>query len=91
VVCVQKKKEEEAAREKELNELFKVAISQPKVPVGMFTVPRRGGLSDSLARFREGLVSNWMQRMGVTVGVDWFVDPVVVGTCDRCGPKIGGV
>jgi hypothetical protein len=31
----QKKKEEESAREKELNELFKVAISQPKVPVGM--------------------------------------------------------
>lgn len=30
-----KKKEEEAAREKELNELFKVAISQPKVPVGV--------------------------------------------------------
>ena len=34
--CVwgQKKKEEEKAREQELNELFKVAISQPKVPVG---------------------------------------------------------
>jgi hypothetical protein len=32
---MQKKKEEEAAREKELNELFKVAISQPKVPVGV--------------------------------------------------------
>ena len=30
----QKKKEEEKAREQELNELFKVAISQPKVPVG---------------------------------------------------------
>jgi len=35
---MQKKKEEEAAREKELNELFKVAISQPKVPVGMLAV-----------------------------------------------------
>lgn len=34
---MQKKKEEEAARDKELNELFKVAISQPKVPVGMRT------------------------------------------------------
>jgi hypothetical protein len=32
---MQKKKEEELQREKELNELFKVAISQPKVPVGM--------------------------------------------------------
>lgn len=32
----QKKKEEEKAREKELNDLFKIAISQPKVPVGMF-------------------------------------------------------
>jgi len=32
----QKKKEEEKAREQELNELFKVAISQPKVPVGMY-------------------------------------------------------
>ncbi|KAK4392188.1 Zinc finger CCCH domain-containing protein 11 [Sesamum angolense] len=31
----QKKKEEEKAREKELNELFKVAIKQPKVPVGV--------------------------------------------------------
>lgn len=30
-----KKKEEEKAREKELNELFKVAISQPKVPLGV--------------------------------------------------------
>ncbi|KAL0316268.1 UNVERIFIED_CONTAM: Zinc finger CCCH domain-containing protein 11 [Sesamum radiatum] len=30
-----KKKEEEKAREKELNELFKVAIKQPKVPVGV--------------------------------------------------------
>jgi hypothetical protein len=28
------KKEEEKAREKELNDLFKVAVSQPKVPVG---------------------------------------------------------
>jgi hypothetical protein len=34
-VCMQKKKEEESAREKELSELFKVAISQPKVPLGM--------------------------------------------------------
>ena len=32
---MQKKKEEELQREKELNELFKVAISQPKVPIGM--------------------------------------------------------
>lgn len=34
-LAVKKKKEEEKAREKELNELFKVAISQPKVPVGV--------------------------------------------------------
>lgn len=40
---MQKKKEEEAARDKELNELFKVAISQPKVPVGMVAVALRGG------------------------------------------------
>ncbi|KAL2651006.1 hypothetical protein R1flu_019134 [Riccia fluitans] len=33
--AAKKKKEEEAQREKELNELFKVAISQPKVPVGV--------------------------------------------------------
>jgi hypothetical protein len=33
--ALKKKKEEESAREKELNELFKVAISQPKVPVGV--------------------------------------------------------
>lgn len=32
----QKKKEEEKAREKELNDLFKVAVTQPKVPVGMY-------------------------------------------------------
>lgn len=32
----QKKKEDEKAREKELNDLFKVAVSQPKVPVGMW-------------------------------------------------------
>lgn len=31
----QKKKEEDKAREKELNDLFKIAVSQPKVPVGM--------------------------------------------------------
>ncbi|XP_057779027.1 zinc finger CCCH domain-containing protein 11-like isoform X2 [Salvia miltiorrhiza] len=31
----QKKKEEEKAREKELSELFKVAVKQPKVPVGV--------------------------------------------------------
>eukprot|EP00245_Coleochaete_scutata_P014466 TRINITY_DN6167_c0_g2_i1.p1 TRINITY_DN6167_c0_g2~~TRINITY_DN6167_c0_g2_i1.p1 ORF type:complete len:357 (-),score=102.97 TRINITY_DN6167_c0_g2_i1:49-1119(-) len=30
-----KKKEDAAARERELNELFKVAITQPKVPVGV--------------------------------------------------------
>ncbi|EPS72128.1 hypothetical protein M569_02629, partial [Genlisea aurea] len=34
-INAQKKKEEEMAREKELNELFKVAIKQPKVPVGV--------------------------------------------------------
>lgn len=33
--AAKKKKEEESQREKELNELFKVAISQPKVPVGV--------------------------------------------------------
>ncbi|XP_050113547.1 zinc finger CCCH domain-containing protein 21-like [Malus sylvestris] len=33
--AVKKKKEEEKAKDKELNELFKVAISQPKVPVGV--------------------------------------------------------
>ncbi|XP_078445130.1 zinc finger C-x8-C-x5-C-x3-H type family protein [Wolffia australiana] len=33
--AVKKKKEEEKAREKELSELFKVAISQPKVPLGV--------------------------------------------------------
>lgn len=31
----QKKKEEEKAKEKELNDLFKIAVSQPKVPAGM--------------------------------------------------------
>ncbi|XAR69022.1 hypothetical protein NMG60_11000465 [Bertholletia excelsa] len=30
-----KKKEEDKAKEKELNDLFKVAVSQPKVPVGV--------------------------------------------------------
>lgn len=34
IIIIQKKKEEEKAKEKELNELFKVAVSQPKVPVG---------------------------------------------------------
>ncbi|XP_042387708.1 zinc finger CCCH domain-containing protein 11-like isoform X1 [Zingiber officinale] len=34
-IAVKKKKEEEAAREKELNDLFKIAVSQPKVPVGV--------------------------------------------------------
>jgi hypothetical protein len=33
-VDVDVQKEEEKAREKELNDLFKVAVSQPKVPVG---------------------------------------------------------
>lgn len=37
-VCIygfyQKKKDEDKAREKELNDLFKVAVTQPKVPVG---------------------------------------------------------
>lgn len=35
---LQKKKEEEKARDKELNDLFKIAVSQPKVPVGMYSV-----------------------------------------------------
>ncbi|XP_051114265.1 zinc finger CCCH domain-containing protein 11 [Andrographis paniculata] len=34
-INAQKKKEEEKAREKELNELFKVAVKQPKVPPGV--------------------------------------------------------
>ncbi|KAJ4845900.1 hypothetical protein Tsubulata_026867 [Turnera subulata] len=34
-VAAKKKKEEEKAREKELNDLFKVAVSQPKVPLGV--------------------------------------------------------
>ncbi|KAL2509475.1 Zinc finger CCCH domain-containing protein 21 [Forsythia ovata] len=34
-INAKKKREEEKAREKELNELFKVAVSQPKVPVGV--------------------------------------------------------
>ncbi|CAM6102651.1 unnamed protein product [Calypogeia fissa] len=33
--AAKKKKEEEAQRDKELNDLFKVAISQPKVPLGV--------------------------------------------------------
>ncbi|KAH7656843.1 CCCH zinc finger domain-containing protein [Dioscorea alata] len=33
--AAKKKKEDEKAREKELNDLFKVAVSQPKVPVGV--------------------------------------------------------
>lgn len=33
-VILQKKKEEEKAREKELQDLLKVAVKQPKVPVG---------------------------------------------------------
>lgn len=33
-VAAKKKLEDEKAREKELNDLFKVAVSQPKVPVG---------------------------------------------------------
>jgi hypothetical protein len=32
--ALQKKKEAAAQREKELSDLFKVAITQPKVPVG---------------------------------------------------------
>ncbi|KAG9134531.1 hypothetical protein Leryth_000875 [Lithospermum erythrorhizon] len=35
MVKLPKKKDEEKARERELNELFKVAISQPKVPLGV--------------------------------------------------------
>lgn len=31
---LQKKKEDEKAREKELSDLFKIAVTQPKVPVG---------------------------------------------------------
>ncbi|XAR50985.1 hypothetical protein NMG60_11005466 [Bertholletia excelsa] len=34
-VAAKKKKEEDKAKEKELNDLFKVAVSQPKVPVGV--------------------------------------------------------
>ncbi|XP_058109992.1 zinc finger CCCH domain-containing protein 11-like [Magnolia sinica] len=33
--AAKKKKEEEKAREKELSDLFKIAVSQPKVPVGV--------------------------------------------------------
>ncbi|WCJ34595.1 hypothetical protein M5689_015895 [Euphorbia peplus] len=34
-MAAKKKKEEDKAKERELNELFKVAVSQPKVPVGV--------------------------------------------------------
>lgn len=34
-IDAKKKKEEEKAKEKELNDLFKVAVSQPKVPAGV--------------------------------------------------------
>ncbi|OIW12214.1 hypothetical protein TanjilG_28622 [Lupinus angustifolius] len=34
-LAAKKKKEEEKAKEKELNDLFKIAVSQPKVPVGV--------------------------------------------------------
>ncbi|KAF8402783.1 hypothetical protein HHK36_010874 [Tetracentron sinense] len=34
-VAAKKKKEEEKARDKELNDLFKIAVSQPKVPPGV--------------------------------------------------------
>lgn len=34
-LAAKKKKEEEKAKDKELNDLFKVAVSQPKVPVGV--------------------------------------------------------
>ncbi|XP_078179984.1 zinc finger C-x8-C-x5-C-x3-H type family protein [Carex rostrata] len=34
-LAAKKKKDEEKAREKELNDLFKVAVSQPKVPLGV--------------------------------------------------------
>ncbi|OAY41054.1 zinc finger CCCH domain-containing protein 11 [Manihot esculenta] len=33
--AAKKKKEEDKAKEKELNDLFKVAVSQPKVPIGV--------------------------------------------------------
>nr|AFY26895.1 zinc finger ccch domain-containing protein 11 [Morella rubra] len=33
--AAKKKKEEEKAKEKELNDLFKIAVTQPKVPVGV--------------------------------------------------------
>ncbi|XP_057476536.1 zinc finger CCCH domain-containing protein 11-like [Actinidia eriantha] len=33
--AAKKKKEDEKAREKELNDLFKIAVTQPKVPVGV--------------------------------------------------------
>lgn len=34
-IAAKKKKEDEKAREKELNDLFKIAVSQPKVPLGV--------------------------------------------------------
>lgn len=34
-IDAKKKKEEEKAKEKELNDLFKIAVSQPKVPLGV--------------------------------------------------------
>ncbi|XP_021638244.2 zinc finger CCCH domain-containing protein 11 [Hevea brasiliensis] len=34
-VAAKKKEEEDKAKEKELNDLFKVAVSQPKVPIGV--------------------------------------------------------
>ncbi|GMY14674.1 zinc finger CCCH domain-containing protein 11-like isoform X2 [Fagus crenata] len=34
-ISAKKKKEEEKAKDKELNDLFKIAVSQPKVPVGV--------------------------------------------------------
>lgn len=71
-VAAKKKKEEEKAREKELSDLFKIAISQPKVPVGnwLFSSSVFFFWLDYLFFLLFGICELYLDDIELGVGVD---------------------
>ena len=72
----QKKKEEEKEREKELNDLFKVAISQPKVPVGTVLLVLHSNVqypySAVMCGAVEGPLSMWQPSQACKRMREWY-------------------
>ncbi|KAK2647686.1 hypothetical protein Ddye_015175 [Dipteronia dyeriana] len=67
-----KKKEEEKAKEKELNELFKVAVSQPKVPVETM----EDWDQETLEKAVESKVNEYKQNKPTDIVCKYFLEAV---------------